>query len=35
MIPIENIEELLQKVGLKSRIIKSGKYKDHRIHDSP
>lgn len=28
MIPIENIEELLQKVGLKSRIIKSGKYKD-------
>lgn len=28
MIPIENIEELLQKVGLKSTIIKSGKYKD-------
>jgi len=28
MIPIENIEDLLQKVGLKSRIIKSGKYKD-------
>jgi protease-4 len=28
MIPIENIEDLLQKVGLKSKIIKSGKYKD-------
>lgn len=28
MIPVENIEELLQKVGLKSKIIKSGKYKD-------
>jgi protease-4 len=28
MIPIENIEELLQKVGWKSTIIKSGKYKD-------
>jgi protease-4 len=28
MLPIENIEELLKKIGLQSTVIKSGKYKD-------
>ena len=28
LLPIENIEELLKKIGLQSTVIKSGKYKD-------
>lgn len=28
MIPVENIGELLQKIGVSSKVIKSGKYKD-------